>query len=178
MWRTISPIKTIMSGYLRWLRCKIISQLKNNTQSEGWKRVSFMCSNLLYVMRLLLMDMPCHIVITVHTTPAGLSTTGAITVVNYRHIWLWLGRSCMCQGSVYSVTMDNMSVSRTFCMAYFIHWGQLTHICVSKLGNYWFKWWLFAWPEPSHYLNKCQNIVNMNIVNNCQRSDLTLMEVS
>ena len=39
-------------------------------------------------------------------------------------------------------------------------WGQVTHICLTTLGHYWFKYWLVAWPVTSHYLNQCWNIVN------------------
>ena len=27
----------------------------------------------------------------------------------------------------------------------------------------WVRWWLVAWPAPSHYLNQCWNIVNSNL---------------
>ena len=31
----------------------------------------------------------------------------------------------------------------------------MTHICVSELGQHWFRYWLVAWSVPSHYLNQC-----------------------
>ena len=34
------------------------------------------------------------------------------------------------------------------------HWGQVKNIFVSKLGHNWFRYWLVAWPAPSHYLNQ------------------------
>ena len=40
------------------------------------------------------------------------------------------------------------------------HWGRVTHICVIKLSNHWFRLWLATWPVPSHYLNQCWNSVN------------------
>ena len=40
------------------------------------------------------------------------------------------------------------------------HWGRVTHICISKVGHHWFRWWLVPWTAPSHYLNHCRNIVN------------------
>ena len=33
-------------------------------------------------------------------------------------------------------------------------------ICVGKLGQRWFRWWLVAYLVPSHYLNQCLFIVN------------------
>ena len=33
------------------------------------------------------------------------------------------------------------------------HRGRMTHICVSKIDHHRFRWWLVAWPAPSHYLN-------------------------
>ena len=48
------------------------------------------------------------------------------------------------------------------------HWGQVTHICVSQAYHHWFRWWLVAWPAPSHYLNQCWNIVNWTLGNKVQ----------
>ena len=31
----------------------------------------------------------------------------------------------------------------------------MPHICVSELGQHWFRQWLVACSVPSHYLNKC-----------------------
>ena len=39
------------------------------------------------------------------------------------------------------------------------------HICVSELGQHWFRWWLVAWSAPSHFLNQCWNIVNWALKN-------------
>ena len=47
-------------------------------------------------------------------------------------------------------------------------WGQVTHICVSKLGHLWFRSLLVAWSAPSHYLKQCWNIVNWTIGNKLQ----------
>ena len=44
---------------------------------------------------------------------------------------------------------------------YFLtHWGRVMHICIIKLNHHWFRYWLIAWPAPSHYLNQSWNIVN------------------
>ena len=48
------------------------------------------------------------------------------------------------------------------------HWGWVTHIYVGKLTNHWLRWWLVAWPAPSHYLNQCWNIVNWSLRNKLQ----------
>ena len=48
------------------------------------------------------------------------------------------------------------------------HWGRVTHICVSKTYQLWFRQWLVAWPAPSHYLNQCWNIVNWTLGNKLQ----------
>ena len=32
----------------------------------------------------------------------------------------------------------------------------------------WFRWWLVAWPAPSHYLNQCWNIVIWTLRNELQ----------
>ena len=44
----------------------------------------------------------------------------------------------------------------------------MTHICVSKLSHHWFRYWLVAWPVPSHYLNQYWNIVNLALRNKLQ----------
>ena len=48
------------------------------------------------------------------------------------------------------------------------HWGRMTHICVSKLGHHWLRYWLVAWTAPSHYLNQCCNIVDKTLRNKLQ----------
>ena len=50
------------------------------------------------------------------------------------------------------------------------HWGRMTHICVGNIIiiRYWFRWWLVAWSAPSHYLNRCLNIVNWTLRNKLQ----------
>ena len=47
------------------------------------------------------------------------------------------------------------------------HWGRM-HICVTKLTIIGSDNGLRAWSAPSHYLNKCWNIVNSNLRNNLQ----------
>ena len=44
----------------------------------------------------------------------------------------------------------------------------MTHICVSKLGHHWFRYWFVAWTAPSHYQNQCWNIVNWTLINKLQ----------
>ena len=39
------------------------------------------------------------------------------------------------------------------------------HICVSELGQRWFRQWLVAYTAPSHCLNQLCNIVNWILVN-------------
>ena len=34
------------------------------------------------------------------------------------------------------------------------HLSLMPHICVSELGQHWFRLWLVAWSAPSHYLNQ------------------------
>ena len=45
------------------------------------------------------------------------------------------------------------------------HWGRVTHICFSKFGHYWLRWWHVAWSVPSHYPNHCWNIIDLNLRN-------------
>ena len=37
-----------------------------------------------------------------------------------------------------------------------------------QTNHHWFRPWLAAWKEPSHYLNQCQNIVNLTLRNKLQ----------
>ena len=39
------------------------------------------------------------------------------------------------------------------------------YICLSEQDHHWFRWWLVAWPAPSHYLNQCWVIVNWTLRN-------------
>ena len=39
---------------------------------------------------------------------------------------------------------------------------------VWRIYHHWFRWWLVAWPAPSHYLNQCWNIVNWTLGNKFQ----------
>ena len=39
------------------------------------------------------------------------------------------------------------------------------HICVSESVQHWFRWWLVAYPAPSHYLKQCWFIVNWTLRN-------------
>ena len=43
-----------------------------------------------------------------------------------------------------------------------------SHICVSELGQHWFRQWLVAYSVPSHYLNQCWIIVNWTLRNKLQ----------
>ena len=40
------------------------------------------------------------------------------------------------------------------------HLPLVPHACVSESGQHWFRYWLFAYSLPSHYLNQCCVIVN------------------
>ena len=48
------------------------------------------------------------------------------------------------------------------------HLAPVPHICVSELGQHWFRQWLVTWSAPSHYLNQCWNIVNWTFRNKLQ----------
>ena len=40
-----------------------------------------------------------------------------------------------------------------------IHWGQVMHICVSKLRHHWLRQWLLACLAPNHYFDQCWLVV-------------------
>ena len=44
----------------------------------------------------------------------------------------------------------------------------MPHICVSELGQRWFRLWLVVYSAPSHYLNQFWSIVNWTIGNKFQ----------
>ena len=48
------------------------------------------------------------------------------------------------------------------------HLPLVQHICVTESGQHWFRWWLFAYSAPSHYLNPRYNIVNLTLRNRLQ----------
>ena len=50
------------------------------------------------------------------------------------------------------------------------HFRLVPPICVSELGQHWFRLWLVGCPAPSHYLNKWWNIVNWTLRNKLQWS--------
>ena len=41
----------------------------------------------------------------------------------------------------------------------------MTHICVSKLGQHWFRWWPVVYSAPSHHLKWCCHIDNRTPLN-------------
>ena len=45
------------------------------------------------------------------------------------------------------------------------HLPLVPHICVSELGQHWFRWWLVSYSAPIHYLNQCWVIANWTIRN-------------
>ena len=53
-----------------------------------------------------------------------------------------------------------------------IHWGWVTHICVSKINQHLFRQWLFAWPAPRHVLNQRWFIVNWTLGEKCNKISL------
>ena len=48
------------------------------------------------------------------------------------------------------------------------HLPLVPHICVSELGQDWFRQWLVACSAPSHYPNQCSLIVNWTLRNKLQ----------
>ena len=46
--------------------------------------------------------------------------------------------------------------------------GIVPHICISELGQHWFRWWLVACSAPSQYLNQCWVTVNWTLRNKLQ----------
>ena len=48
------------------------------------------------------------------------------------------------------------------------HLPLVLHICVSKAGQHWFRYWLVAYSAPSHYLNQCWVFVNWTLRNKLQ----------
>ena len=44
----------------------------------------------------------------------------------------------------------------------------MPHICISELGQHWFRYWLVACSVPSHYLNQNWLIVNWTLRNKLQ----------
>ena len=44
-----------------------------------------------------------------------------------------------------------------------MNWGRVMHICVDDLGQPWFRYWRVAWSSPSHYLNQCWRICQLDI---------------
>ena len=50
------------------------------------------------------------------------------------------------------------------------HWSRATHLCVSNLTINGFRSWLVGWPAPSHYLNRCWNIINWPLAINFSES--------
>ena len=41
-------------------------------------------------------------------------------------------------------------------------------VCVSESSQHWFRWWLFAFQAPSHYLNQYWVVVHWNLRNKLQ----------
>ena len=48
------------------------------------------------------------------------------------------------------------------------HLSLVPNICVGVLDQHWFRQWLVAYSAPSHYLNQCWVIVNLNLRNKLQ----------
>ena len=55
-----------------------------------------------------------------------------------------------------------------FSLSLLTHWGRVTHICVINLTIIGSDSGFFAWTPPSHYLNRCWNIVNWTFRNKIQ----------
>ena len=54
------------------------------------------------------------------------------------------------------------------CQNIFNSSSLVLHICVSELGQHWFRQWIVAWSAQSHYLNQWWNIVNFILRNKLQ----------
>ena len=48
----------------------------------------------------------------------------------------------------------------TIAIYHLTHRGQVTHICVNRLGLRWYRLWPVAYLVPSRYLNQCWHIVD------------------
>ena len=48
------------------------------------------------------------------------------------------------------------------------HLPLVPHICVSELGQHWFRYWLVAYSALHHYLNQCCVIVDWTFGNKLQ----------
>ena len=48
------------------------------------------------------------------------------------------------------------------------HFPLVPHICISELGQHWFRWWLVPCSTPSHHLNQCCLNVNGTLRNKLQ----------
>ena len=55
------------------------------------------------------------------------------------------------------------SVERCALKYFVTHPGWVMHIFVRKIKYHWFRYWFVTWSTPSHYLNKCQFIINWTI---------------
>ena len=50
-------------------------------------------------------------------------------------------------------------------VSYWTHLPLVLHICISVIGQHWFRYWLVAYSVPNHYLNQCWAIVNWTLRN-------------
>ena len=55
-----------------------------------------------------------------------------------------------------------------WCCTAFNSSPRVLHICVSELGQRWFRWWFVDCSSPSHYLNQCWIFANDTIRNKFQ----------
>ena len=47
-----------------------------------------------------------------------------------------------------------------------VNWSsRKAHIRITKLGRYWFRWWLVVCSAPNHYQNQCGIVVNWTLAN-------------
>ena len=74
-----------------------------------------------------------------------------------------------CQPFWFSVN-DNISINISVRWRQFVltHFPLVPHICVSELGQHWFRLWLVACSAPSHYLNQSCPIINWTHGDNFQ----------
>ena len=58
-----------------------------------------------------------------------------------------------------SILKSNNMNRQCLCFGSFTHLPREPHICVSELGQHWFRSWSVAYSAPSHYPNQCCVIV-------------------
>ena len=71
-------------------------------------------------------------------------------------IWTAMSSLMLCQAvivTVFSITAHHKAVRFGFILV--THLPLVLHICVTELGQHWFRYWLVTNSAPSHYLSQC-----------------------